>query len=162
MVGPKDDFGYNQAVYEGAMAVEEAYPDLEVLTAENVPETDEAARVMEGMIDKGAKILFATSFGHLDAALSVAEENPDVVVVHQGGTVEGEMPPNFGTYFGTVYEPVYLAGILAGRGDRDEQARLRLRLPDPPDHRQHQRLPARCCLGEPRCRDLRGQHLELV
>ena len=42
MVGPKDDFGYNQAVYEGAMAVEEAYPDLEVLTAENVPETDEA------------------------------------------------------------------------------------------------------------------------
>ena len=114
MVGPKDDFGYNQAVYEGAMAVEEAYPDLEVLTAENVPETDEAARVMEGMIDKGAKILFATSFGHLDAALSVAEEHPDVVVVHQGGTVEGEMPPNFGTYFGTVYEPVYLAGILAG------------------------------------------------
>jgi simple sugar transport system substrate-binding protein/basic membrane protein A len=114
MVGPKDDFGYNQAVYEGAMAVEEAYPDLEVLTAENVPETDEAARVMEGMIDDGAKIIFATSFGHLDAALTVAEENPDVVVVHQGGTVEDEMPPNFGTYFGTVYEPVYLAGILAG------------------------------------------------
>jgi len=114
MVGPKDDFGYNQAVYEGAMAVEEAYPDLEVITAENVPETDEAARVMEGMIDKGAKIIFATSYGHLDAALTVAEENPDVVVVHQGGFVEGEMPPNFGTYFGTVYEPVYLAGILAG------------------------------------------------
>lgn len=114
MVGPKDDFGYNQAVYEGAMAVEEAYPDLEVLTAENVPETDEAARVMEGMIDKGAKIIFATSFGHLDAALTVAAENPDVVVVHQGGTVEDDMPANFGTYFGTVYEPVYLAGILAG------------------------------------------------
>jgi simple sugar transport system substrate-binding protein/basic membrane protein A len=113
MVGPKDDFGYNQAVYESAMAVEEEYPDLEVLTAENVPETDEAARVMEGMIDKGAKILFATSYGHLDAALSVAEEHPDVVVVHQGGFVE-EVPANFGTYFGTVYEPVYLAGILAG------------------------------------------------
>jgi basic membrane protein A and related proteins len=115
MVGPKDDFGYNQAVYDGAMAVEEAYPDLEVITAENVPETDEAARVMEGMIDKGAKIIFATSYGHLDAAMTVAEEHPDVVVVHQGGFVEGEIPPNFGTYFGTVYEPVYLAGILAGQ-----------------------------------------------
>jgi basic membrane protein A and related proteins len=114
MVGPKDDFGYNQAVYQGAMAVEAAYPDLEVLTAENVPETDEAARVMQGMIDKGAKIVFATSYGHLDAAVSVAEKNPDVVVVHQGGTVDGDVPPNFGTYFGTVYEPVYLAGILAG------------------------------------------------
>jgi len=115
MVGPKDDFGYNQAVYDGAMAVEEAYPDLEVITAENVPETDEAARVMEGMIDKGAKIIFATSYGHLDAAMTVAEEHPDVVVVHQGGFVEGDIPPNFGTYFGTVYEPVYLAGILAGQ-----------------------------------------------
>ena len=25
------------------------------------------------------------------------------------------MPPNAGTYFGTVYEPVYLAGIAAGQ-----------------------------------------------
>ncbi|MFM9010507.1 MAG: BMP family ABC transporter substrate-binding protein, partial [Planctomycetota bacterium] len=115
MVGPKDDFGYNQAVYEGAMAVEEAYPDLEVLTAENVPETDDAARVREGMLDKGAKILFATSYGHLDAAKKVAAAHPDVVVVHQGGTIEGEAPANLGTYFGTVYEPVYLAGILAGK-----------------------------------------------
>ena len=121
MVGPKDDFGYNQAVYEGAMAVGEAYPDLEVLTAENVPETDEATRVMEGMIDKGAKIIFATSYGHLDAALAVAEQHPDVVVVHQGGTVEGEVPPNFGTYFGTVYEPVYLAGILAGAATESDK-----------------------------------------
>ena len=121
MVGPKDDVGYNQAVYEGAMAVKKAYPDLEVLTAENVPETDEAARVMDGMIDKGAKIIFATSYGHLDAAESVAKEHPDVVVVHQGGTVEGTMPPNFGTYFGTVYEPVYLAGILAGKATRSNK-----------------------------------------
>ena len=66
-VGPKDDFGYNQAAYEGCQAVKEAFPDLEVLTAENVPEDDNAARVMEGMIDKGAKIIFATSYGHLDA-----------------------------------------------------------------------------------------------
>ena len=121
MVGPKDDFGYNQAVYDGAMAVQKAYPDLEVITAENVPETDEAARVMEGMIDKGAKIIFATSYGHLDAALSVAEAHPDVVVVHQGGFVEGEIPPNFGTYFGTVYEPVYLAGILAGKATKSNK-----------------------------------------
>ncbi len=114
MVGPKDDVGYNQAVFEASEAVKKANPDLEVLTAENVPETDEAARVMQGMIDKGAKIIFATSYGHLDAAKSVAADNPDVVVVHQGGFVEGELPKNLGTYFGTVWEPVYLAGILAG------------------------------------------------
>lgn len=114
-VGPKDDFGYNQAAYEGSQAVKAAFGDLEVLTAENVPETDEAARVMEGMIDKGAKILFATSYGHLDAALKVAAAHPDVVVAQQGNLIQGTAPPNAGTYFGTVYEPVYLAGIVAGR-----------------------------------------------
>ena len=38
-VGPKDDFGYNQAAYEGSQAVGKAFPDLKMLTAENVPET---------------------------------------------------------------------------------------------------------------------------
>jgi len=114
MVGPKDDFGYNQAVYDGSQAVKAAYPDLEILTAENVPEDDTAATTMQQMIDKGAKLIFATSYGHLDAALKVAEENPDVVVVQQGNTITTEVPENSGTYFGTVYEPMYLAGIAAG------------------------------------------------
>jgi basic membrane protein A and related proteins len=114
-VGPKDDFGYNQAAYEGSQAVKAAFPDMEVLTAENVPETDEAARVMESMISKGAKIIFATSYGHLDAALKVAADHPDVAVVQQGNTITGAIPPNAGTFFGTVYEPVYLAGIVAGK-----------------------------------------------
>lgn len=114
-VGPKDDFGYNQAAYQGSQAVKAAYPKLKVLTAENVPETDEAARVMEGMINKGAKIIFATSYGHLDAAEKVAAAHPDVVVVQQGNLIKGAIPKNSGTYFGTVFEPVYLAGIAAGK-----------------------------------------------
>ena len=61
-VGPKDDFGYNQAAYEGSQAVAKAFPDMEVLTAENVPEDDSATRVMESMIKKGAKVIFATSY----------------------------------------------------------------------------------------------------
>ena len=116
MVGPKDDFGYNQAVYEGSEAVKKAYPDLKILTAENIPEDDTAATTMEQMIDKGAKLIFATSYGHLDAALKVAAEHPDVVVVQQGNTIAADkkIADNEGTYFGTVYEPMYLAGIAAG------------------------------------------------
>jgi simple sugar transport system substrate-binding protein/basic membrane protein A len=117
-VGPKDDYGYNQAAYQGAMAVKKAFPKLKVLTAENVPETDEAARVMEGMISKGAKIIFATSYGHLDPALKVAKAHPDVVVVQQGNFIKGKVTANTGTYFGTVYEPVFLAGIAAGRATK--------------------------------------------
>ncbi|MCC2033208.1 BMP family ABC transporter substrate-binding protein [Microbacterium allomyrinae] len=115
MVGPKDDYGYNQAVYEASQVLAEEYPDLEILTAENVPEDDTAATTMEQMIDRGAKIIFATSYGHLDAAQQVAEDHPDVVVVQQGNTMaEEDILPNSGTYFGTVYEPMYLAGIAAG------------------------------------------------
>ncbi len=119
-VGPKDDFGYNQAAYEGSQAVAEAFPDVEVLTAENVPEDDSATRVMESMISKGATIIFATSYGHLDPAIKVAEAHPDVVVVQQGNVItdEDSILPNMGTFFGTVYEPVYLAGIAAGKATK--------------------------------------------
>jgi len=117
-VGPKDDVGYNQAAYDGSQEVAKAFPELKVLTAENVPEDDNAARVMEDMISKGAKIIFATSYGHLDAATKVAAAHPDVVVVQQGNLIKGAVPANLGTYFGTVYEPVYLAGIAAGKATK--------------------------------------------
>jgi simple sugar transport system substrate-binding protein/basic membrane protein A len=120
-VGPKDDFGYNQAAYEGSQAVKQAFPKLKVLTAENVPEDDSAARVMEGMISRGAKIIFATSYGHLDAALKVAAAHPDVAVVQQGNFIKGTVPDNAGTFFGTVYEPVYLAGIAAGLATKSDK-----------------------------------------
>lgn len=113
-VGPKDDFGYNQAAYEGSLAVEEAFDGITVLQAENVPETTEAEVVMSDMISQGADLIFATSYGHLEFAANLAAEHPDVVFVHQGG-LEGDTGlDNLGTYFGTVYEPVYTAGIAAG------------------------------------------------
>lgn len=113
-VGPKDDFGYNQAVYQGVVAVRDAFPDVEVIDAYNIPEDDSAATTMESMVSRGATVIFATSYGHLDAAKQVAEAHPDVVVVHQGGLIDDSAPANLGTYFGTVFEPVYLAGIAAG------------------------------------------------
>lgn len=113
-VGPKDDFGYNQAAYAGSQAVEAAFPDIEVLQAENVPETAESEAVMQDMIDQGADLIFATSYGHLEFAANMAEANPDVVFVHQGGLEGEDQLDNLGTYFGTVYEPVYTAGIAAG------------------------------------------------
>ena len=112
-VGPKDDFGYNQAVYQGVEALREEFPDMDVLEAYNIPEDDTAATTMESMVAQGATIIFATSYGHLDAAKQVAEAHPEVVVVHQGGLLD-PVPANMGTYFGSVFEPVYLAGIAAG------------------------------------------------
>src|SRR5690606_32524802 len=50
-VGPKDDYGCNQAVIEASEVIGEAFPDYEILTAENVPEDDTAVATMEQMID---------------------------------------------------------------------------------------------------------------
>ena len=113
-VGPKDDYGYNQAAYEGSLEVEKAFPDATILQAENVPETAEAETVMEGMIEQGADIIFPTSYGHLEFAANVAMDYPEVIFMHQGGLEGDEKLDNLGTYFGTVYEPVYTAGIAAG------------------------------------------------
>ena len=120
-VGPKDDFGYNQAAYEGSQAVADTFPDLEILQAENVPETAEAEGVMQDMIDDGADLIFATSYGHLEFAANLAEQNPDVVFVHQGGLEGDTKLDNLGTYFGTVYEPVYTAGIAAGSASESKK-----------------------------------------
>ena len=120
-IGPKDDFGYNQAAYQGSQAVKKKHPELEIITAENTPEDDNATRVMEKMISDGAKIIFATSYGHLDPALKVAAAHPDVVVVQQGNFIQTAIPKNVGTYFGTVYEPVYLAGIAAGKSTKSNK-----------------------------------------
>jgi basic membrane lipoprotein Med (substrate-binding protein (PBP1-ABC) superfamily) len=95
----------------GSEAVEKAFPNYKVLRAENVPENQEAERVMENMIRQGAKIIFPTSYGHLDPALEVAARHPDVLFMHQGGL---KTAPNLGTYFGTIWQAVYLAGVTAG------------------------------------------------
>ena len=76
---------------------------------------------MEDMISKGAKIIFATSYGHLDPAAKVAAAHPDVVVDPAGQPDQGHRAANFGTYFGTVYEPVYLAGIAAGKATKSNK-----------------------------------------
>ena len=117
-VGPKDDFGYNQAAYEGAQAAVKAVPGVTIVNAENVPETADAERVMESMIAGGAKLILATSYGHLGPAVNVAKKHPEVTFVHQGGLEPTPKLDNLGTYFGTVYEPVYLAGIAAGKATK--------------------------------------------
>lgn len=115
-VGPKDDFGYNQAAYEAATAMGEDL-GVEIIHAENVPETvEDAVPVMEDMIAQGATIIFPTSFGHFLPGVEIADANPDVCVVHQGQLESSLDAPldNLGTYFSSVFEPVYLAGIAAG------------------------------------------------
>jgi len=115
-VGPKDDYGYNQAHAEGAAAIK-ALPGVTVVEEENVPETVDVQKTMESMINlDGAALLFPTSFGYFDPhMLEMAKKYPDLEFRHCGGLwQEGKHPGNTGSYFGYIGQGQYLNGIAAG------------------------------------------------
>ena len=115
-VGPKDDYGYNQAHAEGKAGVAQT-AGIETTEEANVPETTAVQESMRNMINvDGATVLFPTSFGYFDPhILEVAPEYPDVQFFHCGGLYqEGVHPENVGSYFGYIDEAQYVAGIVAG------------------------------------------------
>lgn len=119
-VGPKDDYGYNQAHSEGCRGVQKLSWVKGVEEA-SVPETTAVQETMRNMINlDGASVLFPTSFGYFDPhILKVAKQYPKVQFVHCGGLyTEGKHPANVGSYFGYIDEAVYVAGIVAGHATK--------------------------------------------
>src|SRR4051794_8011737 len=115
-VGPRDDYGYNQAHAEAA-AILKKMPGLKVQEEEKVPETVAVEKTMESMINlDGATLVFPTSFGYFDPhMLKEAGKFPKIQFRHCGGLwTEGKHPINTGSYFGYIDEAQYLAGIVAG------------------------------------------------
>jgi simple sugar transport system substrate-binding protein len=115
-VGPRDDYGYNQAHAMTAAELKKL-PGIKVVEEENVPETAAVQKTMTGMIAQdGAKLLFPTSFGYFDPhILALAPKNPDVRFSHCGGLwTEGKHPKNVGSFFGYIDECQYLNGVIAG------------------------------------------------
>ncbi len=122
-VGPKDDFGYNQAHAEGAKVIK-ALSDVTVVEEENVPETVDVQKTMESMINlDGASLVFPTSFGYFDPhMLEMAKKYPDVQFRHCGGLwQEGKNPINTGSYFGYIGQGQYLNGITAGYASKSKK-----------------------------------------
>lgn len=109
--GPITDAGYNQAMHEGVMQIKENIPCVEIIEAENVPEEAGATSTMENMIQQGAGMIIATAFNHQYPALTLAEQNPDVIFEHAGGW---EMSANFANFFGEPPDTWYIMGVAAG------------------------------------------------
>jgi basic membrane protein A and related proteins len=114
-VGPRDDYGYNQAQAQAAAELKKM-PGIKVVEEENVPETAAVQKTMTGMIAQdGAKLLFPTSFGYFDPhILALAPKYPDVRFSHCGGMwTEGKHPKSVGSYFGYIDECQFLNGVIA-------------------------------------------------
>ncbi len=155
-VGPRDDFGWNQAHAVAAEALK-AIPDVTVVEEENVPETDAVSKSMESMIQlDGAGLIFATSFGYFDPfMLAMAEKYPDVQFRHAAGLWTDKNPKNAGSYYGYLDQAPLRERRRRRPLDQVQQARLRRRQADRHRAPQHQLVPDRRQEDQPECRRCR-------
>ncbi|HXH11453.1 MAG TPA: BMP family ABC transporter substrate-binding protein [Alphaproteobacteria bacterium] len=114
-VGPVGDYGWSYAHDQGRQYLEKTLPDVKTTYVEAVPEGADAERVLTQLARTGHKVIFATSYGYMDAALKVAERFPDVIFLHCSGHKRRQ---NLGTYFGRMYQASYLTGLVAGKMTR--------------------------------------------
>jgi len=112
-VGPVNDGGWSQHHHEAAMEMAAHFGDkVEILEQESVPEGADAVRAISQMALAGAKIIFTTSFGYMDATIEAAEKFPDVKFEHATGYKTAD---NVGVYSARFYEGRAIEGYLAGK-----------------------------------------------
>jgi basic membrane protein A len=111
-VGPVGDAGWTFAHDLGRKAVEAKFGDaVQTTFVEKVPEGADAERVIRDLASQGNKIIFATSFGFMEAMLKVAAEFPDIKFEHATGY---KTAPNMRIYDASFYQDTYMAGVIAG------------------------------------------------
>lgn len=112
-IGVPGDLGWTFEHDRGRKMVEEAYGDrVETAYVENVEEGPDAARVIRDFAKQGYDMIFTTSFGYMDPTVEVASEYPDIIFEHCSGY---KTAANVATYFGRIYQPRYLSGLVAGK-----------------------------------------------
>lgn len=109
-VGPIGDGGYTYAHDQGRLELEKEL-GVKTLYKESVAEDASVKTVIANMIDQGAKVIIGTSFGYMDYMVEMSKEYPDVKFLHCSGYKSTD---NMNNFFGRMYEPRYLSGIVAG------------------------------------------------
>jgi basic membrane protein A and related proteins len=115
-VGPRDDFGWNQA-HAVAVKALKTMSGVKVVEEENVPETDACGKSMESMVNlDGANIVLGTSFGYFDPfMIDLAKKYAKVEFRHAAPLWnEAKHPKNLGSYFGYLNQPHHVDGVAAG------------------------------------------------
>src|SRR5580698_10805997 len=114
-VGPRDDFGWNQAHAVAAKALK-SIPGVTVVEEENVPETDACAKAMESMVNlDNANIILGTSFGYFDPfMIDLSKKYAKVEFRHAAPLWTPKLPTNLGSYFGYLNQAHYVDGVAAG------------------------------------------------
>jgi len=117
--GPAKDYGWSYAHDQGRKFADSTVPGSSSTYIEIVPDA-EAASAIKSLLEQGAELIFACSFGYMEATAEAARNNPDKYFVHISGYKSGAAPPpntttpNMSTAFAEFYQLYYLNGLAAG------------------------------------------------
>lgn len=84
---------------------------------ESVPENLQAYKYLKELAEQGNDVIFATSPAFINATLKAALEFPNIKFFNCSQTHSFK---HVNTYFGRIYEPRFLAGVIAGAVTRSD------------------------------------------
>jgi simple sugar transport system substrate-binding protein len=112
-VGPVGDMGWSYQHEVARRAIVDEFKDkIDTTFLENVNEGPDAERAIEQLVRNGAKLVYTTSFGFMDATAKVAKKYPNVMFEHATGYKRDK---NLATYSGRFYEGRYIQGQIAAK-----------------------------------------------
>jgi basic membrane protein A len=106
-----NDLSWNQAMYEGAKALE-ADGLIELAYTESVTSPTDAERIFRRYAEEGYDLIIGHSATYKDAIFKVAEEYPDVNFAYSAGGATDTLE-NLAALNAPHYEPAYLIGMIA-------------------------------------------------
>lgn len=113
---PAEGSGYTYTHDLGIQGMQQnlGLSDDQIIRKINVDDSDaQKTRIaIQECIDAGCNIIFSTSWGYMQTTAEMAEQYPSVYFSHGTGYLSNGK--NFNNYFGKIYQPRYLSGIVAG------------------------------------------------
>ncbi|MFK7985416.1 MAG: BMP family ABC transporter substrate-binding protein [Sandaracinaceae bacterium] len=106
-----NDRGWSQTHHAAATAVSEAL-DAPLAFRPAVQSADVEAAIEDLIANDDSNIIYTVSSGYITETLNAANRHPDRYFVSCCGDVSGD---NITSYFGRMYQPMYILGFVAGR-----------------------------------------------
>ena len=158
-VGPVGDAGWSFSHDLGRQNALAKFGDKVTTThVEKVPEGPDAERVIRDLVTQGNKVVFATSFGFMDAMVKVAKDHSGRLLRARDGLQDHGEPPRLR---GALYEGAASPASSRARRGRRTRSASSLRS-HPRGVPEHQRVHARRAERQPEGEDAGGLDQPLV
>jgi basic membrane protein A len=125
-IGPVGGYGWTYEGHVGASKIAQKFPYVKLSEIENADAPD-APRILRECAENGSELIFCHSYDFMNAIKEVAPEYPDVIFMWGGGTEK--LAKNAGSYYGKMYEGMYLTGIVAGNMTKTDKIGFAAALP---------------------------------